>query len=98
LSHGIFPLPREERTRRQQAGREAKKRRGEAQAVRRALKRRSAAASELYAMTERMQDVLAQAHDAERDPVAREAYARAGRLYRSMRDEIVRAVLGGSDA
>jgi transposase len=50
------------------------------------------ARSEAYAMAERMQDVLGQAHREATDREAREAWSRAGEHYRKMRDDIVRAL------
>lgn len=61
-----------------------------------ALRRKGDAASRLYAMVERMQDVLADAHRDEPDPQAREHYAKATALYHELRDLVVRAVLTGS--
>lgn len=58
----------------------------------RAVRRAGAAMAELYAMAERMQDVLAQAHDETEDREARAALSLAGEHYRKMRDEVVRAL------
>jgi transposase len=46
----------------------------------------------LYAMSERMQDVIAQAQRETADAEARRALSQAGAHYRKMRDEIVRAL------
>lgn len=56
------------------------------EAAKRAIKQAPRAASELYVLTERLQDVLAAAHRAEQDQDARRAYALAGEHYRAMRD------------
>jgi hypothetical protein len=48
--------------------------------------------AELYSMTERMQDVLGQAHREATDSETREALSKAGQHYRKMRDEIVRGL------
>jgi len=65
------------------------------QQVKRRLRKAGAAEAELYAMAERMQDVMGQAHREATDPAKRRHYARAGEHYRRMRDEIVQAILGG---
>lgn len=61
-------------------------------AVKRAARKAGGARAEAYAMGERFQDVIAQAHHEEDDREAREAWSRAGEHYRKMRDEIVRAL------
>lgn len=60
--------------------------------IERAAKRAGGALAEAYAMAERMQDVLGQAHGEATDREAREALSKAGAYYRKMRDEIVRAL------
>lgn len=92
---GQLPLPKAEVKMRRAQAHVERSRAAEAQKVKRALRKKGAGASELYAMAEKMQDVLARAHAEEQDARSREAYARAGEHYRKMRDEIVRAVLGG---
>lgn len=62
------------------------------EAATRAAKRAGGAIAEAYAMAERMQDVLGQAHREATDPERRRALAVAGQHYRQMRDEIVRAL------
>lgn len=62
------------------------------QAIKRAVRKAGAAEQELYAMGERMQDVMGQAHREATDPEKRRHYALAGEHYRKMRDEIVRAL------
>lgn len=87
-----------EGARRNEEEREARKRSAaavraaETRKVRKAVKKAGVATAELYAMAERMQDVLAQAHDETSDPEARRALDLAGQHYRKMRDEIVRAL------
>lgn len=61
-------------------------------AERRAAKRASKPLADAYAMAEKMQDVLGQAHAEAPDSEARRALAVAGEHYRKMRDEIVRAL------
>ncbi len=51
-----------------------------------------AAISELCAMAEKMQDLLAQAHDEITGTEERAALSRAGESNRKMRDEFVRAL------
>lgn len=60
--------------------------------IRRALRTASKPLADAYAMAERMQDVLGQAHREATDRQAREHLARAGQHYRAMRDEIVHAL------
>ena len=62
------------------------------QAIKRAVRKAGAATQEAWAMAERMQDVLAQAHRETEDREARRALSEAGVHYRKMRDEIVRAL------
>jgi transposase len=64
----------------------------QARTVKRVARERGGAISELYAMAERMQDVIGRAHDEATDPEARRALARAGAHYRRMRDDIVTAL------
>jgi len=61
-------------------------------ATHRAVRKSGAATAEAWAMAERLQDVLAQAHRETQDREARAALSRAGEHYRKMRDEIVAAV------
>lgn len=61
-------------------------------ALRRTVKKQGGAMAELYAMAERMQDVVARAHDEATDKDARRELALAGQNYRVMRDHIVRAL------
>jgi hypothetical protein len=61
-------------------------------AIKQAVRKAGAAEQELYAMAERMQDVMGQAHREATDREKREHYALAGEHYRKMRDEIVRAL------
>lgn len=52
----------------------------------------AASISRLYADSEKMQDLLGQAHREATDKAQREALANAGSHYRAMRDEIVKAM------
>lgn len=61
-------------------------------AIRQAVRKAGAATAEAWAMAERMQNVLGQAHRESTDPEARRALSLAGEHYRKMRDEIVRAL------
>jgi predicted transcriptional regulator len=63
-----------------------------AAAIKRAVRKAGAAEQELYAMAERMQDAMGQAHREATDPEKRQHYALAGQWYRRMRDEIVRGL------
>lgn len=79
--------------RRDAKARKALREREEARALRHAVKKAGAAEAELYAMAEKMQDLMAQAH---REAVGREKrahYAKAGEHYRKWRDEIVAGVM-----
>jgi hypothetical protein len=60
--------------------------------VRRAARKAGGALAEAYAVAERMQDTIAQAHREATDREAREALALAGEHHRKMRDQIVRAL------
>lgn len=60
--------------------------------ITRAVRKQGGALAELYAMAERMQDVLGQAHREAEDKDARRALSLAGEHYRKMRDQIVTAV------
>lgn len=62
------------------------------QAIKQAVRKAGGAISDLYAMAERMQDVLAYAQREATDREAREALSLAGEHHRKMRDEIVRAL------
>lgn len=62
------------------------------QELKRAVRKAGAALAEAYAVAERMQDVLAQAHRETDDSQARRHLSTAGTHYRQMRDEIVRAL------
>lgn len=62
------------------------------QAIKRAVRKAGAAMTEMYAMAERMQDVLAQAQRETEDQDAKRALSEAGVHYRKMRDDIVRAL------
>ncbi len=81
-----------------EAGRRSKARKRAAEVALREKRAREAARKlkgaryEAYAMAERMQDVLGQAHDESTDRQARGDWAIAGEHYRKMRDAIVRAV------
>jgi hypothetical protein len=81
-----------EARRRLAAEREARRREIHARAVKRAARKAGAAMAELYATSERMQDLLAAAHAETEDREARAALSRAGHHYRLMRDEVVRAL------
>lgn len=70
----------------------AKKRAAENRRYKRNALALGGAISELYSIAERVQDLLAQAQRETNDPEAREALSRAGKPYRAMRDEIVRAL------
>jgi transcriptional regulator with XRE-family HTH domain len=86
---------REQDKRNQQRQSERRKREREerrAADIRRALRKVGAAEQELYAMSERMQDVMGKAHGEATGREKREHYALAGAHYRKMRDEIVRAL------
>jgi transposase len=61
-------------------------------AIKQAVRKSGAALSEAYAMAERMQDVIAQAHRESNDPEVREALSMAGTHHRRMRDQIVLAL------
>ncbi len=61
--------------------------------IKRAVRKAGAAVAELYAMTERQQDVIAQAHRETTDTEARRELSLIGEDHRRMRDRIVR-VLG----
>lgn len=89
------PDAREAYNRRRSEANEALRRqadRDKAAAVRRAVRKVGGARAEAYAMAERMQDVLGQAHREAEDSEARAALSLAGEHYRKMRDEIVRAL------
>lgn len=60
--------------------------------IKRAARKAGGSIAEAYAMAEKMQDVLGQAHAEATDREAREALGKAGQHYRKMRDEIVRAL------
>lgn len=62
------------------------------QEIKRVVRKLGGAPAEAYAMAERMQDVLAQAHRETEDPDQRRHLALAGEYYRKARDEIVRAL------
>jgi hypothetical protein len=62
------------------------------QQIKRAVRKAGAAEQDLYAMAERMQDVMGQAHREATDPEKRRHYSLAGEHYRKMRDEIVRGL------
>lgn len=62
------------------------------QSIKRAVSSVSGALSEAYAMAERMQDVIGQAHREMNDTEGKRALSLAGEHYRRMRDEIVRAL------
>lgn len=62
------------------------------QAIKQAVRKAGAGLAEAYAMAERMQDVLAQAHREATDPEARAALSAAGEHHRRMRDRIVAAL------
>lgn len=87
----VVYLHRTKRNKRQRREREIHRQ------VKRAL-RPGTAAAELYAMAERMQDVLAQAQREATTSHARAAFDEAGLHYRKMRDEIVRAALAGGNS
>lgn len=78
--------------RRKNAMRAALNEKEQNQAIKRAVRKAGGAMAELYASTERMQDVLGQAHREATDSEARVALSLAGEHYRAMRDEIVRAL------
>lgn len=80
------------RNRRLRAERAALRERERQQAVKEAVRQAGGALAEAYAMAERMQDVIGQAHREATDTEARVALGRAGEHYRKMRDEIVRAL------
>lgn len=77
--------------RRVRAEREMREREREQQ-IKLAVKKAGAVDAEAYAMAERFQDVLGQAHREASDREKRRHYACAGEHYRRMRDEIVRAL------
>lgn len=60
--------------------------------IKRAVRKAGGAIAEAYALAERMQDVLGQAHREATDTSARVALSNAGTHYRKMRDEIVSAL------
>lgn len=74
------------------AQRHAEQERAYALKVRRVARKAGGAIAEAYAMAERMQDTIAQAHREATDPEAREALSLSGEHYRKMRDQIVRAL------
>jgi hypothetical protein len=73
---------------RERAAREQERQR----AIKRAIRVRGGSYAELYAMAEKMQDVLGRAHGEATDHEVRAALARAGEHYRRMRDQIVRGL------
>lgn len=81
-----------EKAKREKAELREQRERQEAARISRAVKKRGGALAELYAMSERMQDVLAQAHREEEDTEARRALSLAGEHYRRLRDQIVVAL------
>jgi transposase len=60
--------------------------------IRRAVKKTGGALAEAYAMAERLDDVLGQAHREATEPAAKWELAAAHELQRGMRDRIVRAL------
>lgn len=60
--------------------------------AKRTVRKAGGAIAEAWAMSERMQDVLGQAHREAEDMDARRALSEAGTHYRRMRDEVVRAL------
>jgi predicted transcriptional regulator len=60
--------------------------------VARAVRKKGGAIADLYALSERMQDVLGEAHRECEDQEARRELALAGQCYRQMRDHVVRAL------
>jgi transposase len=70
----------------------------EARQIAQAVRKNGAGLAELYAMAERMQDVIAQAHREEGDRDARRHLGLAGQHYRRMRDEVVAALATHAEA
>jgi transposase len=62
------------------------------QEIKRAVRKAGAAEQALYAMAEKMQDLMGQAHREATDREKRHHYSLAGEHYRKMRDEIVRGL------
>lgn len=62
------------------------------EAIKTAVRKAGGAKAEAYAMAERFQDVIAQAHREAANREERQALSRAGEYHRKMRDEIVRAL------
>lgn len=79
--------------RRRQAAMAALRERDRERAIKVAVRKAGAAMAELYAVTERYQDILAQAHRETTDTEARRELSLIGEDYRRMRDRVVR-VLG----
>lgn len=95
LNPGFAERQRErqrERDRRRRAEREALERQERDRAIKAAVRKAGSALAEAYAMAERMQDVLGQAHREVSDAAARASLSRAGEHHRKARDEIVAAL------
>lgn len=87
--HYWFSGERSGRERRARAALAAQERQQE---IRRVVKKKGGAIAEAYAMAERLDDVLGQAHDEAEDVEARRDLSAAHELQRGMRDRIVRAL------
>lgn len=93
----VIPGQRERRNLRLREERRLAREAKERKASKAALRRAGAAMSALYADSERMQDVLAQARREVKTTEASRCLAVAEQHYRQMRDQVVRA-LGAADA
>jgi transposase len=86
------PQRRRDQYRRSRAARRALEQQEQNGRLKQAVRQTGGALAEAYAMAERLQDVLGQAHSEATDSEARRALSVAGTHYRKMRDEIVRAL------